>query len=259
MSDSLRAFIERGTGYAGLIQQDATLATMEAFRTLAESLSGIPGRKTLIWAIGGFPFEINSLDSSPVNFPLQSLSYEGTVAALNEAQVSVYPVDVRGLVALGPTRGSSGPQLATRVLTREQSLASSMQTMNYFAETTGGRAFYNRNDVAAEFTTAAEDASSYYLLEYYLNTNDNKAGWRNLKVKVQQRDAHVRAREGFLMTSATMNPDTARDADLKFAMNSAFDAAGIPLTVRLRPAAASADKNSDKKAVGFTLQIAAKT
>jgi hypothetical protein len=243
VSDSLRAFIERGTGYAGLIQQDATLATMEAFRTLAESLSGIPGRKTLIWAIGGFPFEMNSLDSSPVNFPLQSLSYEGTVAALNEAQVSVYPVDVRGLVALGPTRGSSGPQLATRVLTREQSLASSMQTMNYFAE----------------FTTAAEDASSYYLLEYYLNTNDNKAGWRNLKVKVQQRDAHVRAREGFLMTSATMNPDTARDADLKFAMNSPFDAAGIPVTVRLRPAAASADKNSDKKAVGFTLQIAAKT
>ncbi|MGD1021621.1 MAG: VWA domain-containing protein [Candidatus Sulfotelmatobacter sp.] len=254
---SLRAFIDGGPDIARAIQQDAILATMEAFRTIAEALSGIPGRKTLIWATSGFPFAMNSPDSSPVNLPLQSQSYERTVAALNQAQVSVYPVDVRGLVALGPTRGSTGPVLATSVLVKEQALQSTIDTMQNFAETTGGRAFYNRNDVATGFRRAADDASSYYLIEYYLDTHNNKAGWKNLKVKVAQRDVQVRAREGFLMTSATMNPDTVRDADLKFVMNSPFDATGIPLTVRLRPAAGGGE-NSDKKAVGFTLQIAGK-
>jgi VWFA-related protein len=253
---SLRAFIDGGSNIAAAMQQDAILATMEAFRTIAEALSGIPGRKTLIWASGGFPFAMNSPDSSPTNLPLQSQSYERTVAALNQAQVSVYPVDVRGLVALGPTRGSTGPVLATSVLVKEQALQSTIDTMQNFAETTGGRAFFNRNDLSAGFKRAADDASSYYLLEYYLDTHNNKAGWKNLKVKVNQRDVEVRARAGFLMTNATMNPDAVRDTDLKFVMNSPFDATGIPLTVRLRAGAAGSE-NGDK-AVGFTLQIAGK-
>ncbi len=129
----------------------------------------------------------------------------------------------------------TGPGFNAYLASRGQSLQASIDTMRNFAETTGGRASYNGNDLAAEFKRAADDASSYYLLGYYLDTENNKAGWRKLKVKVLQKGMEVRAREGFLVTSTTMNPDAAHDADLKFAMDSPFDSTGIPLTVRWQP------------------------
>jgi hypothetical protein len=36
---------------------------------------------------------------------------------------------------------------------------------------TGGKAYYNTNDLATSFKRAADDASSYYLLGYYLPRN----------------------------------------------------------------------------------------
>jgi VWFA-related protein len=262
--DSLNSFIDGGSTYASMVQQDAVLATMRAFMIIAETLSGIPGRKSLIWATGSFPFYMNSPDTSPLNAPLLAQSYERAVAALNRAQISVYPVDVRGLVPsdVSASRGPgimSGPAYANFLTARGQTLASRFEAMQNFAETTGGRAFHNTNDLSGAFKRAADDGSSYYLLGYYLDTQNNRAGWRKLKVKVLQKDTEVRARYGFLMTSATMNPDTTRDADLKFAINSPFDATGIPVTVRWRQGPASASqKGGDKKVVTFTLQIPGK-
>lgn len=56
-----------------------------------------------------------------------------------------------------------------------------------------------------------------------------------------------------------MSPDTARDSDLKIALNSPFDATGIPLTLRWKTTAATdAQKDADKKEIAFTLQIPGK-
>lgn len=261
-TNSLTAFIDGGTTYAGMAQQDAVQATMRAFMIIAETLSGIPGRKSLIWASASFPFYMNSPDTSPVNVPLMAQSYERAVAALNQAQISVYPVDVRGLIPSDVTAsrgpgGMNGPAYANFLTARGQNLAATFDTMQNFADTTGGRAFRNTNDLVGAFKRAADDSSSYYLLGYYLDTHNDKAGWRKLKVKVLQKETQVRARDGFLMTSATMNPDTRRDADLKFAVNSPFDATGIPLTVRWRQSPASGS-GSEKQAVAFVLQIPGK-
>ncbi len=171
---------------------------------------------------------------------------------------------MRGLVYYGPTAernksGGGGAAFANFLTARGQSLSTSIETLQNFAETTGGRAFYNRNDLSAEFKRAADDSSSYDLLGYYLDTHNSKAGWRKLKVKVLQRDTEVRARDGFLLTSATMNPDTTRDSDLKIALNSPFDATSIPLTLRWKTTAATdAQKDADKKEIAFTLHIPGK-
>ena len=59
-----------------------------SLRTLAKSLNGIPGRKTLIFLSAGFP-----LDSE-----LRS-ELTAVISVCNRANVAVYPIDVRGLVA----------------------------------------------------------------------------------------------------------------------------------------------------------------
>jgi VWFA-related protein len=252
---AIEAFIEReDTLYAGFRQAEAAETTMKAFLDIAWSLSGVPGRKSLIWATGGFPFTI----SSPETVPGGNLSqlYERTMAALTAAQISVYPVDVRGLVATNSvvearrSRVRSGTPLS-QISNRSWLQQSSLDTLIQFAEMTGGKAFFNTNDLAASFRRASDDASSYYLLSYYLDKSNSRAGWRELKVKVEKKDTEIRARKGFIVTDATIHPELTRSSDVNYALTSPIEATGVPITMKW---SATSD-NGGKKRTEFLLNV----
>jgi VWFA-related protein len=57
-------------------------------RSLAKSLAAVPGRKSLILFTEGFP-----------STPEQDAELTATVSACNQANVAIYPLDVRGLIA----------------------------------------------------------------------------------------------------------------------------------------------------------------
>jgi VWFA-related protein len=230
---AMDAFVEHGDAiYAQFQQQNAIETTMNAFLGIAWSLSGVPGRKSLIWATGGFPFSISSPAVVPGGY-LAAL-YERTMQALTEAQISVYPVDVRGLVNSSPivdatrSRAPTARQFSNRAWLQ----MSTIDTLNQFADMTGGKAFYNTNDLASCFKRAADDASSYYMVGYYLDMHNNHAGWRQLKVKVDKKDTEVRARKGFFVTNATIHAELTHNSDLSYALMSPIEGTGIPLTVK---------------------------
>ena len=231
---------------AQFVQPNAIETTMNAFLRIAWSLSGVPGRKSLIWATGGFPFAMDSPSTVPGGY--LSLLYERTMLALNDAQISVYPVDIRGLAnspsfAGGKSSGAvTGLNASRQISNRMWLQQSKIDTLNDFADMTGGKAFYNTNDLTGSFKRAADDASSYYMLGYYLDTKNNKPGWRNLQVKVGKKDVEVRARNGFFVTNATMNPLLSRDRDMLNALHSPIEGTGIPMTVQWLGLAAVGDK-----------------
>ncbi len=239
--------------YAQFRQENAIETTMRAFEGIAWTLAGVQGRKTLIWATGGFPFYMDNPDAIPGG-RLSNL-YERAMQALNDAQVVIYPVDIRGIVNISPiadakTRRAPGSAQFTQRAWLQQS---TIDTLTQFAEVTGGRAYYNTNDVAGSFKKAMDDSSSYYMLSYYLDTKSPKAGWRHLKVKVDEKNVEVRSRSGFLVTNVTMNPQSTSQSDLSYAARAPFDATGIPIEMRWRDQSA----DGDKKKVGFGLQIPA--
>ena len=254
-------FILNGDAAIARVQQDrAVELTMRAFLDIAWSVAGIPGRKSLIWATGGFPFYLDSPDALPSSrlAPL----YEQAVQSLNDAAVSVYPVDVRGLINFSPSsdvtyspRGSAalGPAYARSVSARSWLASSTLDTLRDFADMTGGRAFYNSNDISGGFRRAVDDSSDYYLLSYYLDTKNTKAGWRRLKVKVNRDGAEARSRGGFFVTKSTVNPEAGRETAMEMAMASPFDSTGLGVTLDWRDI--SADGN--KKKVGFALHLPA--
>jgi len=167
-------------------------------------------------------------------------------------------VDVRGLVNYLPNADAgatiahgSGSALQQKTQARSWQFSSSIDTLRDFADMTGGRAFYNNNDLAAGFRRAASDSSSYYLVGYYLDSKNDHPGWRKLSVKVRQPNVEVRARSGFFVTNATINPEASQSMEMAYALNSPFDATGLPVTVQWQGVTSS----GDNKKVAFSLRL----
>jgi VWFA-related protein len=201
-------------------QANAIAATMEAFQHIAQSFAGVPGRKALIWATASFPFTVME-DTGIVGQGQPSSLYERTMQMLANANIAVYPVDVRGLVVFG---GAGDYDEATHPQT--------IGTMEMFAQMTGGRAFYNRNNLHRAFEEATEESNAYYLLGYQLDTDNTKAGWRQLKVEVDQPGARVRARTGFFVTPVTEDPAYSRQVDIWNALQSPLDYTSLNFVVQ---------------------------
>ena len=85
----------------GLDADRRMMVTVDAFAQLARYLSGIPGRKNLVWLSGSFTLGI-SPDTSGQDPFIQARNYSENLKRVSnlfaEAHVAVYPVDVRGLV-----------------------------------------------------------------------------------------------------------------------------------------------------------------
>jgi VWFA-related protein len=221
--------------FAGYMQAEAIADTLQAFHHIAVAFAGIPGRKALIWVTGGFPASIDDSTALLAGGPPDL--YERTMQALNDASISVYPVDVKGLVVGGP---DAQLRYARREITNPQGVlnaSSSIQmatttTLETVAKLTGGKAFYNRNDLALSYKEASRDSSAYYQIGYYLDQKNTKPGWRKLKVKVSRENVEVRARSGFFITRTTVDPTVSRQVDIYTAIRSPIDYTAMPISVR---------------------------
>jgi len=205
--------------------------TLAAFRALARALGGHPGRKNLIWVSSAFPFTLMpptgelmvTLDRSadptaPPPLPNQgsiqkleqlmqaqySEEIRQTAALLADVQTAIYPVDARGLIVGGVAvvnadRGStpSAERLGRAVTNSLTSLSSPQENMREIARLTGGRAFYNRNDINNAVALAAADGSASYTLGYYPANKKWNGNFRSVKVKVKRPNVRVRHRVGY--------------------------------------------------------------
>lgn len=169
--------------------------TMDAFNTLAHYLSAFPGRKNLIWFSGSFPIDILPDPSLENGFSVMEENdeeFRETTNLLAQAQVSVYPVDARGLMTNPAFSASqSGSKFARdpRALGKAVSdfagsQAEEHMTMDQLADDTGGKAFYNNNDLASAVSRAIELGSNFYTLEYSPTQKKWNDDYRSIKIKL---------------------------------------------------------------------------
>jgi VWFA-related protein len=204
--------------------------TVEQLGALARNLSGYPGRKNLIWMSEAFPayFFPQNPDptgrnsSSASQLPLVK-SYQGEINHVSDllanAQVAVYPVDAGavgnrdsysslsntdsngnylGNSARGAVRnGLPGSQQASEISNASETAINSHSTMNSVAEQTGGKAFYNTNDLNRAIRDSMEDGSTYYTLGYYPENKEWDGRFRSILVKVNRPGVKLHYRQGF--------------------------------------------------------------
>jgi VWFA-related protein len=174
-----------------IFNTDEKLAAVES---LAEMLRGVPGRKSVIHFSSG-------ITGTGIENQAQLLA---TVAAANQANVSLYTMDTRGLMALPPggdatsaspsgTAAYSGSAMSSQV----SSMHSSRETLASLAQDTGGRTFYDTNDFGEALQEIQSENSSYYLLGYSPTNTRSDGRFRKIRVEVTRPGMKVEARPGY--------------------------------------------------------------
>ena len=211
-------------------------ATSAALEAIGNHLSGISGRKNLVWVSGGFPLII---DEGLFGLKVMNKEVERATRAINSANVAVYPVDARGLMgafanpaaASAPYSGKTPPAVFTTMATTHPN----QDSMRTIAEDTGGRVYLNTNAIGEAVGRAIDDAKVSYVLGYYSTHSETDNKFRRLEVKVNRGGVDVRYRKGYLALAPVATKDAkARLAELGRIMQSPLEASNIPLTAELK-------------------------
>ena len=165
-----------------------------ALQAIMQSLGKISQKKSIIYFSNGI---------SQSGVDNQSALRAATSSAV-KANVSIYPLDVRGLQAFPPGGEAQSASLhgqsaynGNAVFNDLNSNASSQETLSTLAADTGGKAFFDSNDFSGVFSQVQKDTSAYYVLGF-TSSNPLKDGrFRHLRVQVNRPDVHLEYRSGY--------------------------------------------------------------
>jgi VWFA-related protein len=267
--------------------------TLDQLGALARNLAGYPGRKNLIWLSEAFPNYLyplnpelqNSRDQYQRSFMRSyQAQIEHTADMLANAQVAVYPVDSGTLAnrdpysslsntdsngnylgrgSRGGTRPGVGSMQSNEISRSTGAQIDSHATMNAVAEQTGGKAFYNTNNIEHAIRDSMDDGSIYYTLGYYPENKNWDGKFRKIAVKVKRSGVKLHYRQGFLaaepLSYAKQDPKIqAIDIGSALDLNSPVSTA-LPFQALVIPPSATNNKvqinyGIDPKAISFELR-----
>ena len=214
-------------------QRILAYTTIEALEDVAAYLQGFPGRKNLIWVSSGFPFGITNFGPGGTSdITLMSPETRRATRALNHADVSVYPVDARGLVGAFSTHPSARVQEFSTIY----SVQGPIDGLRHVADWTGGRAFYNTNDLGSAINGAVKDSDLTYVLGYYPENQKWDDRFRQIKVKVKRGGLEVRHRSGYFAVPPDAPDNDTRQKAIVAALDSPLETTSLPITVTVEPA-----------------------
>jgi VWFA-related protein len=197
--------------------------TFEALNDLANYLAGVPGRKNLIWFSSSFPVVVfptaeqrRSLESFPKMRGYLNQARK-TADMLTGSKVAVYPVGAEGVMTehivdadnsgpaaqgganhMGSTpdgpksNGTQSPFIASA-----EGRANSIAAMEQIAASTGGKAYFNTNDLNGVLTRAINDGANYYTLSYSPSYTKMDGTYRDIEVRLPKGRYTVAYRHGY--------------------------------------------------------------
>ena len=259
--------------------EDRSAITLESMMLLARYLSGIRGRKNIVWLSGSFPISLTATTNSN-NLALDNPNYTYKIKRVTnlmaDSQIAIYPVDVRGLIGSGLSAdipgGTGGPTSITpqdvgggsliapvgAVPSDLQALArvaSERDTLLQFATATGGKAFFNTNGIRDAIATAAEQGANYYTLSYNPANKVFDGKFRNIEVQLADKGYTLHYRQGYYADDLHASE---RDAELARRTRVVAMQHGTPLSrqvlfsVRVSPVGSPTQMDSAKFG-GFVL------
>jgi VWFA-related protein len=199
MSPRERAMLQAQSKARMIVAQNAhyTRATLGTLESVIRSLRSLPGRKMMVLMTDGFFLGGNS--SSQI-YDLRRITDAAT-----RAGVVIYSIDARGLVATVPGGDASDPgavdpnTAGLRARMETGAVEAKRDGMHALAADTGGKAFFNNNDLNAGLQRVLDDNEVYYVLAYEPPLSRRDGRFHQIAVRIADRpELKVRTRKGYL-------------------------------------------------------------
>lgn len=165
-----------------------------AIRTIAKSLERVDQRKSMLYFSGGLTRQ---------GIENQASMRAATNAAV-KANMAIYSMDSRGLVALPPVgNASTGSLRGTAAYNGGAMQANldanfgSQETLATLSSDTGGKAFFDSNDFAPAFQQIQHDTEAYYIIGFRPTNTARDGSFRHLTVKLNRNDVRMDYRSGY--------------------------------------------------------------
>jgi len=174
--------------------------TLQAFQALARYLSLFPGRKNVMWISGTFPLTFFPETNPRGGHRKYQSEIRQTADLLTADQVAVYPISATGLTGKEATH----PDNYGNPVWGDSSELAEQIAMDALAQDTGGKPFYNTNDLSNAMKEAINIGSHYYTLTYTPSNIKTDGKFRRIEVKGLNRSYKLAYRRGYY----TENPET---------------------------------------------------
>lgn len=159
---------------------------LAALQTAVKMLGHLNEKKQLIYFASGL--RLNGVDNQA--------QMRATVNASLRANVSIYTVDARGLVASAPlgdasvgSPGGVGMYTGASALALATNFQKSQDTMYALAADTGGKALLDNNDLTMGIVQAQKALSSYYIVGYYTTEAELDGKFRRIKMTLRDNES----------------------------------------------------------------------
>lgn len=225
--------------------------SLDALDQIALQNRGVPGRKNIVWVGHGGP----NLYLDPVVFPEQFLGelkqyVHSTTNMLVDARISLF-VMYPGLPVRGGVTTLSAMQAGIDI--GDDPFAGDVN-FGLFASETGGKLFYNRNNVDMEIKEAEQIGAQYYTLTYKPQNFDPDGKFRRVRVTLRNPDLRTVTKAGYYAPDARAPLDPRQQQMIKLAEAVQSTIPFVALDVRL----SGVVRHPDARTTEFTVELKSK-
>jgi VWFA-related protein len=203
-------------------------ATFDALEKVANRLGSTPGWKSLVWISSGVPMQLGM--DSPTTAgrtvrvgPVRSFEkeFDRAVRALTNSNVAVYPIDPAGLQAAPASAGNWRSLQTGSMLTQ-------------LAESTGGRAYVDENDILGALKQVTDAAQANYTVAYYPSDASFDGRYRKIEIRMKKAGLTASHRKGYYALDLALVSREDADKAIRAAALDPLDAAVIGIDAGLQ-------------------------
>jgi VWFA-related protein len=236
---AIEAVSQEMAGTSALHADERVKVTLQALQLLARFLSGVPGRKNVIWFSGSFPISIFPGGGVPREY---AGDLRQTADLLTPGRVAIYPVSGEGLTGNFTYQAENAPtpqEQEENLRAENVKRAEKQFAMEELAKDTGGQALYNTNGLSDAMAHAINGGAHYYGLAYSPTNQKMDGKYRAIQVKLLRSDYKLAYRRGYYAekttTQAGADHSTPANPLLRFMTFGLPDSTQIVYKVRVQP------------------------
>lgn len=226
--------------------------SIDALQQIALQNKGVPGRKNIIWVGHGGPnINIDPIDL-PGNLEDELMQYvHSTTNMLVDSRISLFVI-YPGL-SVQNTNISMSAMQADAEIGDDDPFAGDIN-FGVLVNETGGKLFFNRNDVDMEMRRSEQMGANYYTLTYQPQNDDQNGKFRRIRVTLRDHNLRVVTKAGYFAPDQHAPIDTRQQNMLKLAEAAQST---IPFTA-LGVGLANVIRHPDTRTAEFTVQLGSK-